>query len=827
MIAFVVLAHGIVFIDKNADGHRDPGESGVANVVVAREHSDFVVTSATGEFDVPAGVNDIVWASVPRGYRPGPAYRRVTNPAGIDIGIVPLTPAEAVRPLTFVLASDSHMTANPNDMWDGGDLADAIDQAISLAVPPRFFAITGDVTQGGKPAQYDRVTAALATTGSGDVPWVPVPGNHDWYDGGVAYRAAWGPDGYSFDVDDVHVIVWNSNLSDDDQIAFIAHDVAHVDHAKTIVAMAHHSPDDTVADRFGELGVKYLFTGHWHANRRLAHKHGLIEWNTQTFVMGAIDHSPAGYRVVTFDHGVPAVSDRERLVEPHLAAIAPHAGSCMSPHAALIASVALDAATPKVTASIDCGPAIELAPAGGWDFSAALPEIAAGSHALELRAVAPSGRKLVSHTSFVVCDPPPVIAAPVVPPLQVAWATTIGEKVSLGSPVVSGEMIVIASTDRGSGDTGGLVALDRTTGMIRWRVTTEFPITATAAIVDDLVIATITNGDVRAYALATGEQRWSYSIVTPDVPTLASTLWAPPAIVNGLVYAGVQARIVALEVATGALRWEANRVVDYPWLGSRAAVGLAGDVMLGTFARDDGLTGFATDTGATRWKIRDTGTVGVDATPIIDGTTAYLANAAGEVSALDTETGTRRWTHRISADGFEWGYTITTTPALAGGRLFVPSQWGELVALDAATGAELWHTATGGGPLETAHYRSDQPGFAASPIVWNDLVWTGGPDGRLVARRVDDGTVVWGTSLGAPILEAPAIANGAMIVASYDGTVRALVPAPAIVTPDPTICATQTTTSGGCSAGDPSGAALLLLAISGALPGRRRGRARR
>ena len=43
--------------------------------------------------------------------------------------------------------------------------------------------------------------------------------------------------------------------------------------------------------------MSYLFTGHWHANRMLVHRKGIVEWNTQTLVMGSIDHSPAGYRV--------------------------------------------------------------------------------------------------------------------------------------------------------------------------------------------------------------------------------------------------------------------------------------------------------------------------------------------------------------------------------------------------------------------------------------------------------------------------------------------------------------------------------------------------
>ena len=71
-------------------------------------------------------------------------------------------------------------------------------------------------------------------------------------DGGAAYRARFGPDNYSFDVDDVHVIVWDTNLSEDEQLAFVAADVARVPRDMTIVALGHASPTDAVADRLAE-----------------------------------------------------------------------------------------------------------------------------------------------------------------------------------------------------------------------------------------------------------------------------------------------------------------------------------------------------------------------------------------------------------------------------------------------------------------------------------------------------------------------------------------------------------------------------------------------
>jgi hypothetical protein len=58
-------------------------------------------------------------------------------------------------------------------------------EATALDPPPAFFTILGDITQGNQPAEFALVDRALAGLG---VPYVPVPGNHDYlvaasYDG--------------------------------------------------------------------------------------------------------------------------------------------------------------------------------------------------------------------------------------------------------------------------------------------------------------------------------------------------------------------------------------------------------------------------------------------------------------------------------------------------------------------------------------------------------------------------------------------------------------------------------------------------------------------
>jgi outer membrane protein assembly factor BamB len=560
-----------------------------------------------------------------------------------------------------------------------------------------------------------------------------------------------------------------------------------------------------------------MFTGHWHANRRVDHG-GLIEWGTQTFVMGGIDQSASGYRIVTFDGDVPTVIDHERLLAPHLAAVAPNPRSCTPPGPiTIVAAAALDGNRPRVTARVDCGAGIELVPQGGWDYRAEGPALTAGTHSLDLEAISPSGRSAHVNVSFEVCAPPRApstgdwaqlgggpqhngsVTAPLAPPLQVAWTAQIGGQLELGTPVIAGDVVIVARTDRDGGDQGGLVALDLATGQERWRAVTASPITATPAVGGDTVVATLTDGEVLGLALADGSLRWRVDIAA-GLPTLASAEWAPPLIDNALVFAGVQARFVALDLATGAVRWSAARQPPDPWLGSLAAPAAAGDTILAAFDRDTGLAAYSAATGEMQWEVRGTETTAIQAAPVVVDKTSYVCSAYGDVSAIDVATGRAQWTRRLTSGGFDWGYSITAAPAYANGRLFVPTQWNALVALDAQTGTELWRIPTHGGPLELAHYRSAQRGFAASPIVTGNIVWIGRPDGTLAAIDARDGHELWSIPLGAPVQTAPAPANDALIVATYDGTVHALVPASPVPSAQPMICPTEPAAAGCCDA---------------------------
>lgn len=828
---------GVVFADRNGDGIRQENEPGVPNAVVAFERSTFAVTDANGLYHLEAPLDHgRVWVRIPDGYRPGPLSRPIAREA-IDLPLSPLSEDEVASPLTFVVASDSHIPNPGNDggKWDGGDLIDAIDQAVSLASPPRFFTIVGDMTAGNESYQFDVLENAVRTVG---MPWIPVAGNHDWYDGGANFRRYYGVDNYSFDVGNVHFIVWDTNLGVDDQIAFLTADLAHVAGGMTVVAMAHHSPLDEVADAMDDLGVDYMLTGHWHANRRVQ-RGDIVELSTQTFVMGAIDQSASGYRIVTFsEDGEMHVEHRERMVRNQLDLVSPHPGTCVADGAPIIAAAALDASTPEVTVRVDCGPEQALSPAGGWSFHGSVGALAPGTHSLTLSAVSAGGRREEKQVAIEVCAPSGELAnatewtqlggtsehtnargTPVAPPLVARWIANVGGTISLGTPIVAGGLAIVVVLDNAGGDRGGLVALDLATGAERWRYRTPFPAVGAAAASGDTVVVATKNGEVHAVALADGTPRWQHDAAA-GISTFSGSLWGPPTIADGLVYVALQGNFTALDLASGTPVWARDPDdPEFNWLGSLAAVAVSEGTAIAAFNRTLGVASASATTGAAGWSIKDGRSVAVNASPVIENGIVYLVSAAGAVSAATLDTGSTIWARNVTPGANEWHYSVTATPALAGGRLFVATQWDDLVALDAASGAELWRVPAADGVLSFTHYRDAQAAWAASPVVTGDIVWIGGLDGRLRALATDDGRELWSTQLGAPITSAVAPTGDSLVVASYDGSVRLLTPgtpaAPAAVSECPPLPPTPPaqTTPGGCAIASPSSAALVLLAV--------------
>ena len=128
--------------------------------------------------------------------------------------------------------------------------------------------------------------SSIARSPASACPYVPVPGNHDWYDGGAAWFRPLRPR-------QLQLRPRRRPLRR----------VEHVDGGRTrsratsatssraspktmpIVALTHAPPSDGVIGVLRKLGVDYVLTGHTHSNRVVDHD-GVIELNTEPLADG-------------------------------------------------------------------------------------------------------------------------------------------------------------------------------------------------------------------------------------------------------------------------------------------------------------------------------------------------------------------------------------------------------------------------------------------------------------------------------------------------------------------------------------------------------------
>jgi outer membrane protein assembly factor BamB/predicted phosphodiesterase len=821
--------HGLVYEDTNGDGKPSAGERGVAGAVVAYDVQVFTETDASGQFDlqVPDGPPGIVWVRVPDGFAPGPVWAPADGTHDVDLGLVRL-PAPVRPPFSFVVAADTHIYKS-EEYFGARDLAMAAAEATALDPPPAFFTILGDITQGNLPAEFALVDRALAGL---DVPYVPVPGNHDWYDGGKAWFAHYGPDNYSFDLGGIHFVVWNLSMTEDAINTYLKLELARVPKTMPIVALTHAPPKPGVIAVLRKLGVDYVLTGHTHSNRIVDHD-GIIELNTEPMLMGALDFTPAGYRVITVDGAQLTSYHRTTVDAPVVRVVAPQ---CV--HGDLLVAAQLDSGDTEVSARVDCATPIALRWAGGWSWRAPLPALKPGAHTVAIDVTSSSGAHASTTATIEVCDPgrPPAAgddwpqlagdpqhtgarAHLLAPPLVTRWIQAVGGHVITAPPVIAAGKVYVATTDLGDGGAGGMVAIDLATSEIKWYAPTEKPVRGGIAVAGDTVATAEIDGTVLGLDAETGAVRWTYALSTNILPEAGATFAAPTADGRDIVV-GHQRQVAAL--SDGTPQWTVDPVPEGVDSQSAAALAIGGGLVIGTFNRWlGGVIAWDRATGHRAWQYETDDTVGINSSPVIGDDQVFIATAADKVLALDM-TGKLSWSVALDPAGFNWGNATIGTPAYTHGIVVVPTLYRDLVALDATTGAELWRHAGTPGALRETHYRgANQAGYAASPAITGDVVWAADTSGMLAALDLYTGETLWQTPLGVPVLAGLAVSGDSLIVASYDGTVRELVPGTPR-TPVASATCSEPDTGGCCDAGGSPGSVLIAGGVVAAAIRRRR-----
>jgi outer membrane protein assembly factor BamB len=190
------------------------------------------------------------------------------------------------------------------------------------------------------------------------------------------------------------------------------------------------------------------------------------------------------------------------------------------------------------------------------------------------------------------------------------------------------------------------------------------------------------------------------------------------------------------------------------------------------------------------------------------GSAVFVATGFGELVALDAATGARHWSFALSApahsaptaadgrvfvvsatnvlhavnqaDGVEaWQYAgipetagvlSAASPAVANGTVVVPYSSGEVIAFDTATGDLKWADAVVRSTRTLAV--SGLTDVAASPVIYDGVVYATGVSGRTIAVRLADGERLWEQNIGSA--STPAVSGNAVFIVDLEDNLVAL-----------------------------------------------------
>lgn len=258
-----------------------------------------------------------------------------------------------------------------------------------------------------------------------------------------------------------------------------------------------------------------------------------------------------------------------------------------------------------------------------------------------------------------------------------------------------------------------------------------------------------TDGSVEAFVASTGHRLWSVSVG-------ARTGTTGLAVSGGLLYVTdvLQHAVYALDRGTGELVWRNDET------GGTAFPVVVGDDLIYTV--DNGpVVAVDAATGALRWSTRLQGNL--PSFPAVDGSTLYVGDDAGFFYAIDVLTGVILWRWRCPANG-----RVAEDVSFAHGIAYISvdpfNLSGVLYAIDTRTHAPRWHVRFGG-PLSTA------PSIAGHVLYVVAETRAGATTGILYALRARGGAILWTRPIG--LSTAPTIANGVVFAGGVNGPVEA------------------------------------------------------
>jgi outer membrane protein assembly factor BamB/TolB-like protein/DNA-binding winged helix-turn-helix (wHTH) protein len=329
-------------------------------------------------------------------------------------------------------------------------------------------------------------------------------------------------------------------------------------------------------------------------------------------------------------------------------------------------------------------------------------------------------------------QPEPGVPSPTVPAAVtdalLQWRFVTSGEVWSGAELMD-DVMVFASRD------GRLYGADASSGVERWRVDLNQPISAPIVRLGERLVVMAEDGTV-AVVDGLGNEFWRRRPLVSNGAALA--------VAEDLVLVGGDGgELAALDPTSGRELWT--------WHGGGGITGLAagGDTVV--VSRFDGaVSALRPVDGGERWTV--TLSDWLRAPAVVDDGIAYVANPSGSVVALDLATGGEVWRAQVSAPHAlsRWRDRLVVGSASAG----------MAVVLDRTTGDEVWR-------LET---RDD----ILTTVAIGDLVLVGSRDRSLYVHDAWTGRRLHRIEFRTWPTSTPALHGDHLVVGTLDGRVHRL-----------------------------------------------------
>jgi len=800
-LAYLILAplyvsaqySGLVFRDINGNGRRDPGEQGLADVRVTNgEH--VTVTSENGTFSLPESERDrFIYVTTPEGFLCNPFY--LAN-RGQEVSYnFPMIPTEKRENFSFIHISDT-------ETYDSTSWVRMLRDYASNQ-QPAFLMHTGDICY----EKGMRFHAEFVNSKSMGLPVYYAIGNHDLVEGpyGEAlYEDLFGPVYYSFDRGNTHFIVtpmlggdFKPSYTKEDVYKWLKNDLSLVPKDKPIIIFNHdllqneegfvYRVDESRAIYLEDFNLKAWVYGHWHNHITQVHQESkVVSICTSPVNKGGIDHSVAAFR--RFDVN-PDGSFSTNLIYSYV----DHQMTIASPLpntrrrkdgtvSLLVNAYNSTAPVAGVKYRLHEGEFHNLERGSPWAWQINVPvresDNTQDSLYISVTGIFADSAEIVSNRYFMThpfydrnhassdwagflqnASHHPKIKKALSPPLTLNWTTNTGAYITHCSPVVGESTVFIASFDDGDIRNNTISAIDLSTGHIIWKYPTKNGVKHAIAYAYGRVFATDQQGFVYALDAKTGKLVWEKSLEKGYLPTYVGGITQA----DSILYTGDG-------FAFSALRWEDGTTVwtNKEWparMGGPAPPTVADDVIIAS-SNWNRLYAFEKTTGKPLWSQSDDGLRFRNSSPVFFRGSIYGASQKS-LFKINPTSGDVELKKEVP-----YSMQAASSPAFFKNLMIIGTADAGLKAFRAEDFSEVWSFNPKPAITTSVPYAGPfQKTVSSSPVLVNDLVYIGTPDGFLYAIDARTGKEIWSSKIGAPIYSTVAIASGQLLVADFGGNV--------------------------------------------------------